>query len=259
MDSEFAVRVSMIEARSNVFRQALEDVSRQLVRSEQHGGTAFIRTPLLYPGGSSVVVRIDDNKDRYFVSDYGSAYSEAEMMGASGVFMRNARMIAEAAGIGFDQHAFFVAEAARTQLPGVVVTVANCSQEAVALAAFKLAERRTSDAADMLFERLIGVFSRRVVARDVEVIGASNTKWHVATLVKQDGSRAIFEPVSNHHNSIFAASTKFHDIADTENPPARIAVIRRKAEFKTYLAVLSQAADVIERDAPNETYMQLAA
>jgi hypothetical protein len=48
--------------------------------------------------------------------------------------VRHARPIAEAAGVGFDNQTFFIMGARRDQLVGTVITIANCSQEAYALA-----------------------------------------------------------------------------------------------------------------------------
>lgn len=248
----------MIRNDSKAFREIVDTVARQIVSAEHRDGSSYIKTPLVYPGGSTVVVRINDKYPTYFVTDFGAGYSEAEMMGASTIFARHAREIAEHAGIGFDAHSFFVAEATREQLPGVVVAVANCSQEAVAFAAYRLAERKFADNTEKLYSRLISVFPHQRVAKDAEVIGQSNTKWHVATLVRSDGRRTIFEPVSSHHASIFAASTKFRDIAELESAPGRVAIVHKKAEFKTYLAVLSRSANVVEQDVTDQTLIHLA-
>ena len=242
------------------FQRAIDDVARQIVAADVRSGQeAFIKMPMLYPSGSTVVIHVAAVGESFFVTDHGAGYDEAEMMGGSATFSRNAPMIAEKSGIGFDRHSFFVAEALRDQMPGAVVAVANCSLEAVSITAFKLAERRFADDSDTLYERLVRIFPRHSVARDASVVGASATPWHVAALVRGTRHPTIFEPVSSHHTSIFAATTKFHDIAEIEDAPARVAVVRKKAELKTYLAVLTQAASVIERDAPNETIQRLAA
>lgn len=249
----------MLRNDSKEFQAAVEAVARQIVTAEHRDGTSYIQTPLLYPSGSTVVVRINDAYPNFFITDFGSGYSESEMMGASAIFARNARGVAESYGVQFDEHAFFVMEATREQLAGAVVTVANCSYQAVALAAFKLAERRQADDTEALYRRLVTVFPKRKVAKDAEVMGRSTTKWSVATIVMGDGHPTIFEPVANHHSSIFAASTKFHDIAAAENAPGRVAVVRSKADLKTYLAVLSATANVIERGVPDTTIQRLAA
>lgn len=242
----------------DTFRKAVDQAHRQLLTVDHRGGASFVKLPILYPSGSTVVIRVTDAHPQFFVTDNGAGYDEADFMGGSSIYSRYAKPIAENAGVSFDSHAFFVLEATREQLPAAIVTVANCSQQAAALTAYKLAERKFSDDTDELYQRLVRVFPQRKVAKDVEIVGQSNTRWHVATLVT--GPRAvIFEPVSKHHSSVFAATTKFHDIAQAEEAPERVAVVRRKEDFKTYLAVLSQAANVIERDVPDETIQRLAA
>jgi len=248
----------MLRNDSKLFREAIDQVARDLVTADHRSGFSFIKTPLRYPGGASVVIRVGDSYPNYFVTDFGAGYDEAEMMGGSAVYSRNAPAIAESAGIGFDQHSFFVIKASRDQLPGAVVTVANCSQEAVGLTALRLAERRFGDDTEVLYRRLVSVFPRDRVAKDAEVVGRSNTKWHVATIVLGDSEQTIFEPVSNHHSSVFAATTKFNDISKIGNAPRRVAVVRKKAELNTFLAVLSENADVIEQDVPNDTLLRLA-
>lgn len=248
--------MALIDA--TAFRAMVDDVARKIVATEHRPAGSFIQTPLLYPSGATVVVRIHQAEGRYFVSDVGLGYQEAELMGAALIYARHARSIAENAGVGFDNQAFFVMEASREQLPGAVVTIANCSQEAAALSAYKLSERRTADEGERLFERLVTVFDKRV-EKAATIIGSSNTQWTVAALVFPDRGRpTIFEPVTNHHSSIAHASMKFHDIALLEQAPNRVAVVQKKREFGTYLGVLSQAANVIDAEVPNETLVRLA-
>ena len=240
------------------FGKLVETVAGELVTVKHDAGRSFISTPLMYPNGTSVVVRIEGAGGEYFVTDFGMGYEEAEMMGAVNIYSRSGKFVAEAAGIGFDRHSFFALRVSRTQLAGAIVTVANCSKEAVSVAAYKLADRRSKDAASILYSRLVTVFPKRVVARNVPILGQSNTEWHVATIVRGDRYNAIFEPVSSHHVSVCAAATKFHDIAALEDAPSRVAVVKKKSEMKTYLAVLSQAASVIEQSASNDVYSEIA-
>jgi len=249
----------MIRNDSVQFRQAVDAVTREIVTADHRDGFSFIKTPLTYPSGAGVVVRVGDADPDFLVTDFGSGYEEAELMGGASVYARNARVIAETAGIGFDSHAFFVLKVPRSQLPGAVVTIANCSREAVSVAAFRMSERHLSENTELLYQRLMAVFPRRTIVKDAEIIGQSTTRWHVATLVSDGPRPTIFEPVSSHHASIFAAATKFNDIAKAEQPPTRVAVVRNRAELKTYLAVLSQEAHVIESEAPDATLMRLAA
>lgn len=252
--------------RSSRIAEVIEAVARDLVTVDHRADGSFISTPLLYPSGANVVVRIEAiGRDEYFVSDYGLGFSESDMLGATTQFKSQAAAIAENAGVGFDSNAFFVARVTRSQLAGATATIANCSHEAVALAALKLAEKRFSDDGETLHRRLVSLFSEKHVAKNVEITGASQTKWHVANIVRlavDHGASehvTIFEPVTKHHVSIAAAVTKFHDIARLEHAPRRVAVVARKADFGTYLGVLSQAADVVAKDVSDTTIRRLAA
>ncbi len=243
-----------IETRET-FKKLIDEVGRQLVSAEHHTGRSFVRLPLLYPSGANVVVRVEGGENRFFVSDAGFGFQEADMMGASLIYARLGRAIAENAGVRFDNQSFFIIEAARGQLPGAVVAIANCSHEAAGLAAYKLSERKSVDDSDALYERLIGIFPKPNVAKNAEIIGSSSTRWSVAALVKfpSTGQQAVFEPVAKHHTAVFSASTKFHDMALLEQPPVRVAVVRKKSEFGPWLGLLSQAANVVDTEVSNVT------
>jgi hypothetical protein len=242
------------------FKTLVDDVARMLVATEHRPGGSFIRTPLLYPSGATVVVRIEDGFGKFFVSDVGLGHQEAEMMGAGSMYAKNARVIAEAAGVRFDNQAFFVLEASREQLPGAVITIANCSQEATIRASDALAEKTFEDNKLRLYERLVTLFERNTVAKNVDVIGSSTQVWKVAAIVSLPHNRqTIFEPVTKHPNSVAHASMKFGDIAlRQDNPPQRVAVVRKRAEFGSLLTVLSRSANIIEDDYSNERIIQLA-
>jgi hypothetical protein len=259
--------MTVTDARSIKFSELVDSVARQLVATEHDHNGSFIRTPLLYPSGSTVVVRVAQGQGRYFVSDWGLGYQESDMQGAALFYVRHARPIAEAAGVGFDNQAFFIMEATREQLAGAVITIANCSQEATIQAAYALAEKTFEDSKERLYERLVKVFAKRagpstkVVTKNARVIGHSATEWPIATIVRLPGSRlqTIFEPVTKHHNSVAHASMKFHDIALLgKEAPARVAVVHNKKEFGTYLQVLSQSANVIDDDVADSTIIRLA-
>ena len=246
------------------FARAVDAAARDLVKVEHRPDGSFVTTPLIYPSGANVLVRIEPaSAAEYFVSDYGLGFSECDMLGATHQFKRHAPMIAQNAGVGFDSNAFFVAKVGLDQLTGAAAAIANCSLEAVSTAALKLSERRFADDAAQLNQRLIAIFTEKFVSKDVPVAGASQTVWHVANIVRSRSSDephvTIFEPVTMHHASIVTAVTKFHDIARLDHAPRRVAVVKKKIEFGTYLEVLAQAADVVSSDVSNATIERLAA
>jgi len=238
--------------------EVVDAVSREIVSAEHFGQGSVIKTPLMYPSGASVVVQITEQRDRYFVTDMGVGHQEAEMIGAGVLYANSAKSLAEHFGIRFDNQAFFVAEANRDQLAGATTIVANCSAEAAALAAYRAAERKYEEESDVLYRRLVTVFPRSSVQRNVDFVGASTHKWKIAALVDLQSRSALFETVSNHTNSVVAAAAAFHDIARLEHPPRRIAVVKHKDQFGNLINVLSQAGSVMDIEAPQETILRLA-
>ena len=250
--------MALLKETDSQFQALIEDVAQKIVATSHDRDGSFITTPLLYPSGSTVVVRVYGTGPRYFIIDLGVGHDEAEMMGAEGIYMRHARSIAQAAGARFDNQAFFVLEATEPQLPGAVVTVANCSQEAVNFTLYRQSEQREPASADLFIERLTKIFEQKIITIDADVIGASQTKWKVAALVRAAQRPTIFEPVNKHPTSIVYAATKFHDIARLEMAPDRVAIVNSRQDLGTYLGVLSQAADVIEDSSPDQTIRELA-
>jgi hypothetical protein len=243
-------------------KKALSDIARDiataLVSARVDTRGLMIKTPLLYPSNSTVQIRIDSLDGRFFVSDMAQALQEAEMMGASRTFRFHAPIIAQNAGIGFDHHAFFVAEAEEGQLIGAVMAVANCSSEAATIVAHKLAEKKNDDYVNRLCDRLSYVFGQAAVAKEVEFPGASATQWPIAARVDLKGQVSLFDYVSSHPNSVASAVTKFGDIGQLDQPPERIAVVLSKPALGTRLTVLARTANVIEIGVPDSTFRRLA-
>lgn len=233
-------------------------VAREIVSTEHIGSGSLLKTPVMYPSGAAVVIQITQHGDRYFVTDMGLGYQEAEMIGASILYTNSAESLAEHFGIKFANQAFFVAEASREQLAGAITIVANCSSEAAALAVYKAAGRKFEEDGDKLYRKLVATFPKSEVERNVDFVGSSTHKWPVAAIVRHHDNIALFEPVSKNHISVVSATAKFHDIARLENPPKRIVVVNKKAEMGEYLSLLSQAASVVEYEVPKEALVELA-
>ena len=68
-------------------------------------------------------------------------------------------------------------------------------------------------------------------------------------MLETDRGRTVFDLVRPHRTAIAFAAAKFHDLARLEHPPRRVAVVHRKAALGDRLAVVVQAATVIEDDA----------
>jgi hypothetical protein len=242
---------------AHVIQDFVRAAVARLVSVESVAGAYFVTTPLMYASGGYVVVRIEQNGENFFVSDFGAGFEEALLMGGEVIYRRQAKTIAETAGISFDDAAFFVLTANRDQLIGAVSVIANASQEAVNVTAMRIAERRHKDNSELLIERLRSVYDPKFVARDVEIVGASNTKWHLTSVVTVKERKLVFEAVSEHKNSVIYAAAKFGDLARLEKAPGRVAVVADKKSLGTYLGVLSHNANVIEQGVSDQVYQRL--
>jgi hypothetical protein len=251
----------MSSASNHDFQALVARVAAELASTEPGPDqSCLVRTPLIYPtSNSTVVIRVDDSPVGFQVSDMGLGYEEAELMGAAPTYQRQAKMVAEQTGVGFDQHSFFVLEVPRGQLAGAIASVANCSVQAVTMTALRVADRKAVDAADELYDRLVTVFAKQRVRKNDEFPGASNTVHRVSAVVRGRTRPAVFEVVQNNPVSVAFASAMFGDIARLEQPPSRIAVVRNKAALSTRLGLIAPIAKVIEFDAPKAAIERLAA
>jgi hypothetical protein len=238
-----------------------ESIARGLATSNITAGRCFITTPLTYPSGTAVIVRIDGAPNRVFVSDEGMGYEEALTFNAPTEYAAAARTLVEGRGIDFDGRAFYVPDASLAELVGAVGAIANCSQRAVIETTLRHEARRIDTDRVMLLERLESAFGRTHVEKDVIVRGASNVEWDVtARIAGRDNVVSIFDYARPHRNSVTSTVAKFHDIARLDAPPRRIVTVRDYAEMGKFIGLLNQAAEVIELvKTPDEVLRKLAA
>lgn len=221
-----------------------EDVARALVKTSVKGGSAFISTPLLYPSGSHIVVRMDGTGDKWFVSDDGYGPLEAEMMGGLSAFRRLARPLADRAGVQFDDRGFFVLEVERDELPAAVITISNVSKQAVERTAFFIETRRIAISRDVFEQRLVAAFGTRSIAHNIPIVGASGKEWDVDVGITSDSHvERLFEFVTPRSASVAAAVMKFSDIRAVERAPKTAAVLSDRSRTEAPLiSLLSRIA-----------------
>jgi hypothetical protein len=237
-----------------------EQVALGLSKASMLAGRAFIRTAVLFPSGSTVVVVIhDEGGGRFRVSDLGQGLEEADMLGISTAFRSQAAEVATRTGIVFDGHAFVLTGAVAGQLVGAVMAVANASSRTLERAMLGTENRRSGAAVEKLVARLTRIFPRADIAREVKIRGDSTHAWDFDAEVTTGKTHAVFDIVTPHPTSIAFAATKFQDLARLEDAPARFAVVHRKASFGDLLAVIAQAAQVMEDDAPDSVFRRALA
>jgi hypothetical protein len=234
------------------FAELAEQVARGLGKADLLDRRAFIRTPVLFPSGATVVVVIEDEGGgRYRLSDLGQGRDEAEVLGVAGAYRHQAQEVARLSGLTLEGNSLVLPGVLATQLVAGTMTVANAAARALERASLRAASRPREDSIEKLITRLVTVFPKAQVKRGVDLRGASTHAWQVDAVVTTGDHRAVLDVVTSNPASIVWASAKFHDFARLEAPPARVAVVHRKASLGDLLAVLSQAARVVEEDAPD--------
>jgi hypothetical protein len=236
-----------------------EQVARGLSKASTLDGRAFIRTPVLFPSGSTIVVAIEEEGgDRYRLSDLGQGEDEADLLDIVAIYRHQAEEVAELTGVLFDGRAFVLTRATVGQLVGATMAIANAVSRALDRAQQRADQRQHSGAIDRMVSRLSRIFSPQAVARNAEVRGFSTHAWTVDAEVRSDGRRIVFDYVTPHPASVAFATTKFHDLARLEDAPVRVGVVHKKQGLGTFLMVVSQAAKVIEDEAGDRTWRRAA-
>ncbi|WP_210486630.1 hypothetical protein [Microvirga antarctica] len=226
-----------------------DEIARSLAFTKGAGEAPLIVTPLLYPGGSRVVLSLRQHPRGFFVSDAGYGAREAELLGGSRLFARIAREQAVINDIRFDSDLIFDVDVPRQALVTAAMVVANASKTAVELTAFRLAERRNETQLEDLFGRLESAFGVKNVVRDAEVNGAAST-WKVDALVLHPERPAILEMVSANANSVNATVTKFLDISRSHDADRLIRFSVLANRDKTpHIGVLSATSRLVTVEA----------
>lgn len=235
----------------------VDEAVRRLISVEHFQAGTIISMPVLYPSGATVTLELFMQKERVFISDRGGGYLEAEMIGASRVYAKEAQRIACEAGIKFDGQDMFVAEVPIDRINGALTVVASSSSQAASLAALRAADREEGDAKEALYERLSEVFGSSGYEKEVKLLGASNHSWRVDAVVKREDTSAVFNSVTKRYISAAGTAAKFHDLSRLELSPVCVAVVTTKADLGDWYGVISLASNsVLEINDANDQFMR---
>ncbi|MCC4297949.1 hypothetical protein [Aurantimonas coralicida] len=238
----------------------LERIADDLVRVRPLVNGGLISTPVLFPSGSSVTVRITFDGDRCLITDDGAAYAEADMMGALPIFRRAARRVAEAAGIRFNDFEIFEIDASPDTAPGLIAIVADAARRSIEVTTERLADRLHSDTKASVFDLLVEAFGSGKVAADVSLSGASTHAWTVDALVASDRADIAVSVVNPVPASISSTYVKLDDIRRLDAPPRTVAALARRNAFKAdQIAILNRTAKLIDLSATVTEFRRLAA
>jgi hypothetical protein len=230
-------------------------LERDLVRLRELEGRTLVVTPAMLPSGTLVTIAVEPASPSAFrLSDLGLGHAEAALIGAERTYAARAARLAEATGALYARGEFTLPGLAASEVSGGITILANAVLRAVLHATEHGVRHAERSRRARLSERLATLFPTARIESDQEFIGDSGHAWTVDTRVTRDGHQFVLELLTYHPGSLAAATTKFHDIARLPEPPGRIAVVPNKRELGTWLGVISQAAAVVEDDAPDRTW-----
>jgi hypothetical protein len=236
-----------------------DEVAMALVSSTVDGPSFVVNTPLIYPSGTHVTVRLDGDGRHYFVSDDGGGYLEADHMGAASTYARISSRLAADLGLQFDDNCFYEVGVGREKLVIAVIAIANASKQAIDQTAVRLGDQNYKFDDSELIDRLVAIFGEPKVRAKPELLGASNRSWRFAATVDAQGHQTVFDLVKPSFQSIMPAVAKFRDISDLTDAPQRVAVLSdRKAFDDADYNLLSRSAKIIDFAAQDDTYRRAA-
>lgn len=241
-----------------VLADAVEAAVAELVRVTHWGDASFINLPLLFPSGTPVSVRVSMTEGGVRVDDGGFAYREIEHVGAERSFANAADRTISAEGLDRNRRVIFV-EVPFDGLITAICDVGMASREVAERVFKKVIEQEESEIEEQLRPRLERIFGKPRLDEAQSIMGSSTSEWNVSAIVHTDGTTTVFQAVSNHPNSIYKASTVFHDLMGLVNPPHRVAVVRDRGALGPKLGVLAQAGRVIQGDQGDDVYERAAA
>ncbi|MGO9007514.1 MAG: hypothetical protein ACLQIQ_12385 [Beijerinckiaceae bacterium] len=253
--------VSQLILRNDIeaLREIAERVARGLAYAKVHGNDVSIQTPIAFPSGRLISIRLLGGPNTFTITDDGAAMREAEMMGADDICRREARKVAAELQLTFNDWEIFEAQAPADRLVGLTSIVANAVAITLLRTCDKFAERFEIRRKEELSLRLARIFGERNVTKDVEIAGASTKVWPFDAKVNLPSERAgFFSRVSPSPVSIAFAYSKLDDVSRLENPPFLGAVLEGKFEPSDQ-ALLRRAARRVFQDNDSDDTFRLAA
>lgn len=222
------------------------------------GDQLHVNLPLLYPSGSTVVVSVELNRDRVWVSDIGYGLMEAEFHGAQENYARSAKQFAEAYGVNFDGNSVFALWVPIDRIESALVCVANASQQAANDAVRVANEARSQSRNDEIFDRVSRIFGANTVARSREISGR-HAAWQVHNVVQTDRDRlAVFEYMTDHPTSVSSKFLMFSDIRQANLGYSLNAVVKDLQRLDAKAQMVADVANLLPIDASDSSFQKSA-
>ncbi len=222
------------------------DVAKALSRSRVRNSSVFVATPIVYPNGTGVAVKIDQGKDGYVITDDGYAEVIAEDMGALSAMHRVATGVALRAGLKYERGTFSIEGVERNVLHVAVASVANASAQAVERTLASVEKPRLTRSREVFDKRLKEAFGD-AVSFDVEHLGATGRRWDFSAGVSYAGTfERLFELVSPSIQAVGIANMKISDVRSMTDPPTvTAALIDYDKTDPTLRSILSNAGSLV--------------
>ncbi|MDD2878172.1 MAG: hypothetical protein PHT60_09125 [Acidiphilium sp.] len=244
---------------SSIHDLHIQSAVSQLVRVSFWGNFYLVTTPLVYPSGSMVGVRITPDKAGYIVSDFAMGYREAESAEAQRSFGAHAGRLKEHLGIEYSDGHEVRLHVQEKQIASAIRRVAYASHRIMMKVYDSTPAWDEQEIGASLFQRLRDMFGDTKVKGDVTVLGASNIDWHFTAEVQNTHKRTFFDVVTPHHSSVFSAVSKFSDIRRLGGGVQPVAVVSDLNGMGKWLPLIAQEAEVIQDDASEDTIRNLVA
>ncbi|WP_133243824.1 hypothetical protein [Sphingomonas pokkalii] len=237
---------------------AVERAVGEMLRVQHWGTQTFVSTPIFYPSGSPVTVRVSPAEGGFRIDDGGFAYRELESVGFERSFASAADKARQSESLDRDRRCLFTYADAE-QLSRAISDVALASWNVADRVFKRIADQEERDIEEYLRGRLVSIFGASNLEDRQTISGSSTNPWDVSAIIQIDGHEVVFQAVSDHANSVYRTSTAFHDLAALPHAPKLISVVKDKASMGRKLIMLSQAGRVIQSDQADVDYLKAAA
>lgn len=221
-------------------------------------GKTVIDLPLMYPSGAMVVVEVQSNKDRFWVSDMGHGLVEAEYMAAQEFFGAAGKSAATSYNVEFDGYSIFALWVSPHHLEAAIICVANASTRASHEAIRKASEAQGSRQNEKVYGRIVEVFGSKVVAKRAELKG-KHAVWDAHNVVTLPNShRAVFEFMTIHSNSVSSKYLMFSDLKSRDEEISLNAVVTNLNDLDVKAQMISDLANIVPLNAEDNQIRQFA-
>ena len=222
------------------------------------GGRLVVDVPVMYPSGATVVVEIERNNDKYWVSDMGHGLIESEFVAAQDFFKSAARAASEEFGVGFDGNAIFALWVSENRLEAAIICVANASNSACSEAIRSASEAKGRKENEKIFERITSVFGTKAVAKSADIQGR-HAQWQAHNVVVlQDRRQAVFEAMSMHATSISSRFLMFSDIKSADVSISLNVMVKDIEQLDEKAQMVGDLANIIAINATDDEIRKYA-